>query len=112
DADGTVLVIATDTSKFKVGDIVFIRIKGTPVEGPPIDWEPSAGVELKSLPSILEIMAPNAVLSQFAKTQFTLSYRLEKADGSADLRSKSQFIRAIGEVKRLAAPIMLDAVSG
>lgn len=112
DANGTVQIIAMDKNKFQVGDIVFIRIKGTPVEGPPIDWEPSAGVKLKSVPSIMEIMAPNAVLRQLAKSQITLSYRLEKADGSADLRSKSQFIRAIGEVQRLAAPIVLDAVSG
>ncbi|MBC3210434.1 hypothetical protein HU755_26890, partial [Pseudomonas sp. SWRI111] len=112
DADGTVQIIATDTSKFKVGDIVFIRIKGTPVEGPPIDWEPSEGVKLTSLPSIIETKAPNAVLRQLAKSQITLSYRLEKADASADLRSKSQFIRAIGEIQRLAAPIMLDENSG
>ncbi|THF34500.1 hypothetical protein E5170_09590 [Pseudomonas atacamensis] len=112
DADGTVQIIAMDTSKFKIGDLVFIRIKGTPVEGPPIDWEPSAGVKLESVPSIMEIMAPNAVLRQLAKSQITLSYRLEKADGSAELRSKSQFIRAIGEVKRLAAPILPDENSG
>ncbi|KIP89783.1 hypothetical protein RU10_23725, partial [Pseudomonas fluorescens] len=112
DADGTVQVVATDTSKFEVGDEVFIRIKGTPVEGPPINWEPSAGVELKSVPSIMETTAPNAVLRQLAKSQITLSYRLEKADGSDDLESKSQFIRAIGEVQRLAEPIMLDEDSG
>ena len=112
DSDGTVQIIAMDTSKFKIGDLVFIRIKGTPVEGPPIDWEPSAGVKLESVPSIMEIMAPNAVLRQLAKSQITLSYRLEKADGSAELRSKSQFIRAIGEVKRLAAPILPDENSG
>ncbi|MDD1005560.1 hypothetical protein, partial [Pseudomonas sp. TNT2022 ID642] len=59
-----------------------------------------------------ETSAPNAVLRQLAKSQITLSYRLEKADGSTDLRSKSQFIRAIGEVQRLGAPIVLDENSG
>ncbi|WP_434768862.1 Ig-like domain-containing protein [Pseudomonas triticicola] len=112
DANGTVQIIAMDKNKFQVGDLIFIRIKGTPVEGPPIDWEPSAGVKLESVPSVMDIMAPNALLRQLAKAQITLSYRVEKADGSADLRSKSQFIRAIGEVQRLAAPIVLDAVSG
>ena len=112
DADGTVQVVAMDTSKFKVGDKVFIRIKGTPVEGPPIDWEPSAGVELKSVPSVMETKAPNAVLRQLAKSPITLSFRLEKADGSADLKSKNQFIRVIGEVQRLAAPEVLDEDSG
>ncbi|VVN66039.1 hypothetical protein PS684_05457 [Pseudomonas fluorescens] len=111
DADGTVQIIATDTSKFTVGDIPYIRIKGTPVEGPPIDLEVE-GAALTSVPSVTDDKVPNAVLRQLAKSQITLSYRLEKADASPDLRSKGQFIRAIGEVQRLAAPIMRDAVSG
>ncbi|VVM58583.1 Ig-like domain-containing protein [Pseudomonas fluorescens] len=111
DADGTVQIIATDTASFEIGDIPFIRIKGTPVEGAPIDLEVE-GAALTSVPSIIEIKAPNAVLRQLAKSQITLSYRLKKADGTADLKSKSQFIRAIGEVQRLAAPIMLDEDSG
>jgi YVTN family beta-propeller protein len=111
DADGTVQIVATDTSKFKVGDIPYIRIKGTPVEGPPIDREVE-GTALANVPSIIEIKAPNAVLRQLVKSQITLSYRLKKADGSDDLKSKSQFIRAIGEVQRLAAPDVLDEDSG
>jgi hypothetical protein len=111
DADGTVQIIATDTTHFKIGDIPFIKIKGTPVEGAPIDLEVK-GTALTSVPSVIELKAPNAALRQLAKSQFTLSYRLEKADGTADLRSKSQFIRAIGEVQRLAAPIVLDEDSG
>ncbi|WP_460372085.1 hypothetical protein ACOYXF_10680 [Pseudomonas sp. Tul1A2] len=111
DADGTVQIIATDTSKFTVGDIPYIRIKGTPVEGPPIDLEVE-GAALKSVPSVTDDKVPNAVLRQLAKSQITLSYRLEKADASPDLRSKGQFISAIGEVQRLAAPKMLDENSG
>ena len=111
DADGTVQIIATDTSKFTVGDIPYIRIKGTPVEGPPIDLEVE-GAALTSVPSVTDDKVPNAVLRQLAKSQITLSYRLEKADASPDLRSKGQFIRAIGEVQRLAAPKMLDENSG
>ena len=111
DADGTVQIVARDTNKFEVGDIVFIRIKGTPVEGPLIDVE-LEGVELENVPSIFEHKAPNSVLRLLAKSQITLSYRLKKADNSADLHSNSQFIRAIGEVKRLAAPILTDEDSG
>ncbi|UST72047.1 Ig-like domain-containing protein [Pseudomonas siliginis] len=111
DADGTVQIVARDTNKFEVGDIVFIRIKGTPVEGPLIDVE-LEGVELENVPSIFEHKAPNSVLRLLAKSQITLSYRLKKADDSADLHSNSQFIRAIGEVKRLAAPILTDEDSG
>ncbi|MCL9799362.1 hypothetical protein M9827_04530, partial [Pseudomonas sp. AKS31] len=75
DANGTVQVIATDTSKFKIGDIPFIQIKGTPVEGAPIDLEVK-GTALTSVPSVIEIKVPNAVLRQLAKSQITLSYRL------------------------------------
>ncbi|MCL9799361.1 hypothetical protein, partial [Pseudomonas sp. AKS31] len=95
----------------KIGDIPFIQIKGTPVEGAPIDLDVE-GTALTSVPSVIEIKAPNAVLRQLAKSQITLSYRLKKADGSAELKSKSQFIRAIGEVQRLAAPKVLDEESG
>ncbi|MDR6163283.1 hypothetical protein [Pseudomonas fluorescens] len=111
DADGTVQVVATDNANFKIGDIPFIKIKGTPVEGPPIDLE-IEGLPLISVPSVVETKAPNAVLRQLAKSQITVSYRLKKADGCADLISNGQFIRAIGEVQRLAAPIMLDEDSG
>ncbi|WP_448695257.1 hypothetical protein [Pseudomonas moraviensis] len=111
DADGTVQVVATDKANFKIGDIPFIKIKGTPVEGPPIDLE-IEGLPLISVPSVVETKAPNAVLRQLAKSQITVSYRLKKADGSADLISNGQFIRAIGEVQRLAEPIMLDEDSG
>ncbi|MFJ4589886.1 hypothetical protein ACIP1Z_21690, partial [Pseudomonas moraviensis] len=111
DADGTVQVVATDNAHFKIGDIPFIKIKGTPVEGPPIDLE-IEGLPLISVPSVVETKAPNAVLRQLAKSQITVSYRLKKADGCADLISNGQFIRAIGEVQRLAEPIMLDEDSG
>jgi YVTN family beta-propeller protein len=107
---GTAQVVAT-APKFKLGDIIIVQVRGTPIEGAPIDFEvPSK--PLDNLPSIVELDLPNAVLMQLAKTTFSLSCRVEKADGSADLRSKSQFIRAIGEVQRLAAPIMLDEDSG
>ncbi|MHC8386087.1 hypothetical protein [Pseudomonas sp. LB3P14] len=111
DADGTAQILAVDTSKFQVGDIPFVRVKGTPVEGPPIDSE-FPGAALTSVPSIPEIKIPNAALRQLAKAQIAFSVRLQKADNSADLRSKTQFISAIGEVKRLAAPIALDALQG
>ncbi len=111
DAAGTAQVIAMDASKFKIGDTPIIRIKGTPVEGLPIDIE-IEGIPLISVPSIPEIFVPNAVLRQLAKTQFAMSFRLQKGDGSADLRAQNQFITAIGEIQRLAAPRALEAQSG
>ncbi|POA41285.1 hypothetical protein C1893_31290, partial [Pseudomonas sp. MPR-ANC1] len=110
DADGTAQVWV-DGASFKVGDTPVLRIKGTPVEGAPIDVQ-IRGTALISVPSTHETKIPNAVLRQLAKSQIALSYRLEKADGTADLRAKTQFISAIGEVQRLLAPVALDAVSG
>ncbi|WP_455807502.1 hypothetical protein [Pseudomonas fluorescens] len=110
DADGTAQVWVLGSS-FKVGDIPILTIKGTPQEGPPVDIE-VPGEALVSVPTTHETKIANSLLRQLAKSQIALSYRLKKADGSADLRAKTQFIRAIGEVQRLAAPIMLDEDSG
>ncbi|MGF6287693.1 YncE family protein [Pseudomonas silensiensis] len=110
DADGTVQILAIDNN-FKLGDIIFVRVRGTPVEGAPVDLE-IQGEPLDNVPSIHERKVPNAVLKQLAKTQVVFSYRLKKADGSADLQSKGQFIRFIGEIQRLKAPIAEDAQQG
>jgi hypothetical protein len=109
-ADGTAQVWVSGSS-FKVGDTPILTIKGTPQEGPPVDIE-VPGEALVSVPTTHETKIANSILRQLAKSQIALSYRLKKADGSADLRAKTQFIRAIGEVQRLAAPIMLDEDSG
>ncbi|MCX4217089.1 Ig-like domain-containing protein [Pseudomonas sp. MCal1] len=111
DACGTAQILAVDSNKFKVGDTPIVRLKGTPVEGAPIDME-ITGEALASVPSIPEIPIPNAALRQLAKTQISLSFRLKKADGSADLLSKTQFINVIGEIQRLQAPVALDAAQG
>ncbi|MGY2443764.1 hypothetical protein [Pseudomonas sp. SDO52101_S400] len=111
DADATAQVVAMDGSQFKVGDIPILRLKGTPVEGAPINIE-VRGQPLASVPSIPEIAIPNAALRQLAKTQIALSFRLQKADGTADLPSKTQFISVIGEIQRLLAPRALDASQG
>ncbi|MBI6946542.1 RCC1 domain-containing protein [Pseudomonas koreensis] len=109
--DGTAQILAVDNNKFMVGDIPIVRLKGTPVEGAPINIE-ITGQPLGSVPSIPEIRIPNAALRQLAKTQISLSFRLKKADGSTDLLSRTQFINVIGEVKRLQAPVALDAAQG
>ncbi|SDU34056.1 hypothetical protein [Pseudomonas moraviensis] len=123
DADGTVQVMAVNPPPpspppvppqpidFEVGDTIFVRIKGTPKEGPPINIE-LPGKVLISVPSIPEIIVSNAVLRQLAQAQIALSYRLEKADGSAQRDAKTQFISAIGEIHRLPAPVALEARQG
>jgi hypothetical protein len=109
-AVGTAQVWVSGNS-FKVGDRPVLRIRGTPREGQPIDLE-VRGEVLVSVPSTHETNIPNAVLRQLVQTQIALSYRLEKADGSTELKSKTQFISAIGEIHRLAAPVALDAEQG
>lgn len=109
-AAGTAQVWISGNS-FKVGDRPVLRIRGTPREGQPIDLE-VRGEVLVSVPSTHETNIPNAVLRQLVQTQIALSYRLEKADGSTELKSKTQFISAIGEIHRLAAPVALDAEQG
>jgi len=110
DADGTAQVWVSGTS-FKVGDIPILKIRGTPQEGPPVDIE-VPGDPLVSVPTTHETKIDNRILRQLAKSQIALSYRLEKADGSADLPAKTQFISVIGEVQRLEAPLALDAKQG
>jgi hypothetical protein len=109
-AAGTAQVWISGNS-FKVGDRPVLRIRGTPREGQPIDLE-VRGEVLVSVPTTHETNIPNAVLHQLVQTQIALSYRLEKADGSTELKSKTQFISAIGEIHRLAAPVALDAEQG
>lgn len=114
EADGTAQIIAVNEPgkiKFEVGDIPIVRLKGTPLQGPPIDIE-ITGQPLISVPNIPEIPIPNAAIRQLAKTQIGLSFRLKKADGSADLLSKTQFISVIGEIQRLLAPVARDALQG
>ncbi|WP_447793631.1 hypothetical protein [Pseudomonas farris] len=111
DANGTGQVIAMDDQFFAVGDTIFVRVRGTPVEGAPIDQE-LPGKRLENMPSIPEIAIPNALLRRLAKTQMVLSYRIQKADGSADFHSKGQFISVIGEIQRLKPPIAEDARQG
>ncbi|NTZ98278.1 Ig-like domain repeat protein [Pseudomonas koreensis] len=111
DAKGTGQVVAMDGKWFAKGDTVFLQLKGTPVEGTPIDHE-LPGVIVESVPSILEIPIDNALLRRFAKVQMVLLYRIQKADGSADILSKGQFISVIGQLQRLKAPIAEDAEQG
>ena len=110
-ANGTAQVSAQDGEFFALGDTIFVRVRGTPVEGAPIDQE-MAGFKLTNMPSIPEIAIPNALLRRLAKTQMVLSYRIQKADGSADFHSKGQFISVIGEIQRLKPPIAEDARQG
>lgn len=62
---------------FQVGDTIILNVKGTPLEGSPINIEIS-GKPMQNVPSTDEIEIPNALLRQLAKAQLVLSYRLKK----------------------------------
>ncbi|MGE8144448.1 YncE family protein [Pseudomonas frederiksbergensis] len=109
--NGTAQVWAVDDTKFKNGDTLFVRVRGTPQEGAPIDIE-LPGEVLSGLPIVWEVTIENALLRRLAKSQMVLSYRLQKADGSPELRSKGRFISVIGELQLLKAPIAMDAQQG
>ncbi|VVO60576.1 YncE family protein [Pseudomonas fluorescens] len=104
-------IVAFDLDTFKEGDIIILRLRCTPMEGAPIDIE-ITGEPLFNLPSVHLMPVPNALLRLMAQSLLAMSYRVKKADGSPDLRSKTRFISVIGELQRLAAPVALDAVSG
>ncbi|MCT8945935.1 YncE family protein [Pseudomonas iridis] len=110
-ANGTAQIVAVDTDIFKENDEIFLQLRGTPVEGAPIDKN-FEGVPLKNVPGILEIPVDNALLVQLGKSQISLSFGLKRDESSPRLRSKTQFISAIGEVQRLAAPVVRDASDG
>ncbi|WP_221178492.1 YncE family protein [Pseudomonas frederiksbergensis] len=109
--NGTAQVWAVDDTHFKNGDTLFVRVRGTPHEGAPIDIE-LPGEVLSGLPVAWEVTIENALLRRLAKSQMVLSYRLQKADGSPDLHSKGRFISVIGELQLLKAPIAVDAQQG
>ena len=110
-ANGTAQIVAVDPDIFKENDEIFLQLRGTPVEGAPIDKN-FEGVPLKNVPGILEIPVDNALLVQLGKSQISLSFGLKRDESSPRLRSKTQFISAIGEVQRLAAPVVRDASDG
>ncbi|MFJ2286897.1 RCC1 domain-containing protein [Pseudomonas iridis] len=108
-ADGTAQILALD-SRYQVNDNITLCLKGMPVEGGPIDEKYCA--KLTKVPGVLNITVPNAVLRQLANSKIEIYFLLESPDHTRKLRSKTLFISAIGEVQRLAAPVIRDASDG
>ncbi|MHA6161453.1 hypothetical protein ACX3X6_11240 [Pseudomonas sichuanensis] len=95
--------------KWMIGDQVVMQLRGTTAEGKPItiEYDPAT---VERLNYVLEISLNNAGVRQLVQSQAIFSYRLIKLDGSADLQSKGLFVAVVGEVERLAAPYVLEAV--
>ncbi|AZL72823.1 hypothetical protein [Pseudomonas oryziphila] len=95
--------------KLVVGDQIVIQLRGTTAEGKPItiEYDP---VTVSRLGYVLDIPLNNAGVRQLVQSQAIFSYRVIKKDGSADLQSKGLFVAVVGEVERLAAPYVVEAV--
>ncbi|PWK40571.1 hypothetical protein C7534_1095, partial [Pseudomonas sp. OV226] len=98
------------SAEFNQNDVIIMSLKGTTVDGDPINITVRQAIEKKP-PTVVEVLLDNAGARALAKTQGVFSYVLERS-GTIVNRSKGRFINIIGEAKRLAAPIALDATSG
>lgn len=110
DSPATAQVVATD-STFARDDQIVVTFRGTAADGTPISFT-CPPKPISSVPSIVEVLVPNANVRLLAQTQAIFSYRLIKKDGSPDLLSKGRFVSVIGEVRRLLAPKAIDASQG
>ncbi|HJR32383.1 MAG TPA: hypothetical protein VJ889_26975, partial [Pseudomonas sp.] len=103
-------VFAASQVDFKQGDDIIMRLKGTTVEGVPIDIEERQTIN-KNPPLVVEVLMDNEGARALAKTQGVFYFDLERA-GAIIQRSKGRFINIIGEPKQLLAPDAVDAQSG
>jgi hypothetical protein len=111
DRDTVTAQVLAAGNGFAVGDQIEMRLRGMTDDGEAVDKTyPLKQVE--SLSKIIHIPLPSADTRLLVNTRAVFSYRLIKADGSADRLSKRLFIRVVGEATQLAAPIALDAIAG
>ncbi|MEN5239180.1 MULTISPECIES: hypothetical protein [Pseudomonas] len=92
-----------------IGDKIVMQLRGTTSDGKPVNIE-YPEVEVIRLGYILVASLNNTGVRQLAKSQAIFSYRVIKNDGSAGLQSKGLFVAVVGEVERLAAPYVVEAV--
>lgn len=109
--DKVIVQINAKKPSFEKDDIIVVNLKGNPLEGPEVDINVSKTID-KQPDTNVEVELPNAAVRLLAQTQAVFSYRLEKQDGTKDLKSKGRFIDIIGEANRLAAPVAGDARQG
>ena len=110
DSDTVTAQVVAYSSDFAVGDEIEIRLKGTTADGEAVE-KTYPLVPVLQVNKIISIPLPSADVRPLVNTQVVFSYRLVKADGSADQFSKGLFVRVIGEAQRLRAPIAKDAIA-
>ena len=107
----TAQVMAMASYGFAMGDEIEMRLKGTTEDGEVVD-KTYPWVRIESTNKVIYIPLPSADVRPLVNTRVVFSYRLIKADGSADQFSKGLFVRVVGEARLLAAPIAEDAIAG
>jgi hypothetical protein len=98
------------SDEFKKDDVIIMNLTGITLDGDAIDLKVRQSID-KNPPTLVEVLLSNAGARALTKTQGRFSFELERA-GKIIQSSKGRFINFIGEPKRLAAPIALDAVGG
>ncbi|MCX4217081.1 hypothetical protein MKZ87_05470 [Pseudomonas sp. MCal1] len=109
--DKVIIQVVARAPDFKLGDNIGLKMRGTTVEGDPIEAVAPL-VEIDNLPHTYELLIENSDARKLAKTQATFSYRLERNGSTDPLQSKGQFVQIVGEADQLAAPILDDAQNG
>lgn len=110
DEDVIAQVVARSPS-FKHGDKIKLKMRGTTVDGDPIEAVAPLGT-IDNLPHTYELLIKNSDARKLAKTQVTFSYQLIRADSTDPLRSKGQFVQMVGDADQLAPPTLDDAQNG
>ena len=110
DKDLTAQVWAS-APRFKLGDDISLKIRGTRVEGDTIEIK-APTQKIANLPHTYELRLNNANARQLIETQTIFSYELASSGGTEPLRSKNQFVQFNGKRERLAPPIAEDAHQG
>jgi hypothetical protein len=105
--DVTILV---NTAEFKVDDIIRMTWIGTPATGSQVIHGPiDLPVTRVGIPVTFSV--PNAKVKAIAKGRATVAYVL-KSEGVADRPSKNASVSVEGDISRLQAPSVLQAVGG
>ncbi|WLH65393.1 hypothetical protein [Pseudomonas sp. FP2300] len=103
-------VWADDVDLFEKDDVIILRVKGTTLDGDPVEETVRHPIE-KNPPVVEVVLLSNSTARALAKTQAVFSYKLER-NGIVIQQSKGRFVNIIGEPTQLAAPIAEDAQSG
>ncbi len=103
-------VWAGDPKEFNKDDVIIMTLTGTTADNQPIDIKVRQSID-KMPPMLVDVLHSNTSLRALGTRQAVYAFKLER-DEQVIQHSKSRSYNIIGEPKRLAAPIALDAPQG